>query len=217
MRRAVYVGVTVCLVASVRVAAQAATDTADGHRGPRFFLATEKARLAPLDAAGLPVLRRRITLDLDGATVKAALAEVAARAALRFVYADADLPGDARVILRRESTVAAALTDILATTRLDVVFESSDLVTLVRRETLGIPDGAVLGRIMDERTQEPVTGVRVSIEGTPRTRLTGDSGRFAFSHVSAGERRVTARRLGYEASTEVVSVRDRGTVAVDSS
>jgi TonB-dependent SusC/RagA subfamily outer membrane receptor len=215
MRRAVYVGVTVCLVASVRVAAQAATDTADGHRGPRFFLATEKARLAPLDAAGLPVLRRRITLDLDGATVKAALAEVAARAALRFVYADADLPGDARVILRRESTVAAALTDILATTRLDVVFESSDLVTLVRRETLGIPDGAVLGRIMDERTQEPVTGVRVSIEGTPRTRLTGDSGRFAFSHVSAGERRVTARRLGYEASTEVVSVRDRGTVAVE--
>ncbi len=72
----------VTLARSVGASAQAAS-----NRGPQFLLASA-AKLVPVDIDRTPVLQRRIALDLGGATIKEALAEISARSGLRLAYSD---------------------------------------------------------------------------------------------------------------------------------
>ena len=102
-------------------------------RAPRFLLALD-SRLTPVDIDRTPLLGRRLSLSLDGATIKEALGEIGRQSGLRLAYGDDILPRDGRVHLRAEGiTVVAALTDVLFDTDVDVVFSPNGRVTLVRR------------------------------------------------------------------------------------
>jgi len=52
------------------------------ERGPRFLLATA-TKVVPMDASKTPVLARRLSLELEGATLKQALAEIIDQSGLR--------------------------------------------------------------------------------------------------------------------------------------
>ena len=105
-------------------------------RAPRFLLALD-SRLTPVDIDRTPLLGRRLSLSLDGATIKEALGEIGRQSGLRLAYGDDILPCDGRVHLRAEGiTVAAALTDVLFDTDVDVVFSPNGRVTLAEHQYL---------------------------------------------------------------------------------
>jgi hypothetical protein len=127
--------------------AQQAGDPTEG-RGPRFLLATAaRAEPVPVDLARSPVLRQPLSLAFDGATLKEALAEISRQAGLSLVYADDVLPVATLVSLRAERiTVAAALTDVLLDTGVDVVFTPEGRATLVKRPAgRPVPLGTIAG------------------------------------------------------------------------
>ena len=105
------------------VTAQDQGDPAES-RGPRFLLAmAERPQPVPVDLTRSAVLRRRLSLAFNGATLKQALAEISRQAGLSLVYADDVLPAGMLVNLRAERiTVAAALTDVLLGAGVDIVF-----------------------------------------------------------------------------------------------
>jgi len=187
-------------------------------RGPRFlFAATANSPAQPLDTRRSPVLRQQLSLDLDGVTLGAALAEVTRQSRLAFVYSRDILSPDARVNLRAEQiTLAAALTEILLDAGVDVLLSSSGQAALVRREEQGVAQpGDVAGRVTDAKTGQALPGADVFLEGTNRRTMTGDDGRYHLADVTAGSYTLTVRRLGYAKQSQQVTVTEGEELAVD--
>ncbi|HET9775267.1 MAG TPA: SusC/RagA family TonB-linked outer membrane protein [Gemmatimonadaceae bacterium] len=75
--------------------------------------------------------------------------------------------------------------------------------------------GTITGRVVDKASQLPVQGVQVRVNGTQRGALTDQEGRFTITGVPAGSYEVSARRVGYGALTQRVTVADGGTASTD--
>ena len=65
---------------------------------------------------------------------------------------------------------------------------------------------SISGRVLDQRTNDPVAGVEVSVDGTPVLSITDESGEFHFEGVLAGTLVLRSRRLGYEERSDSLSV-----------
>jgi len=66
--------------------------------------------------------------------------------------------------------------------------------------------GTITGRVVDSTSQQPLTGVTVVIEGTPRGAVTGSDGMFRLPGVPAGTVSARARRIGYISQAKTISV-----------
>ncbi len=66
--------------------------------------------------------------------------------------------------------------------------------------------GTVAGQVLDAASQAPVEGVQVMIVGTQRGTTTNAQGRYSIAGVPAGAQQVRARRVGYGAGTQPVTV-----------
>lgn len=73
--------------------------------------------------------------------------------------------------------------------------------------------GAVIGRVIDSTSRQPVAGVVIGVAG--RTTLSRDDGRFFLPNLPAGRHTVEATVLGYAAATREVMVTSGGTAVVD--
>ncbi|HEV8641177.1 MAG TPA: TonB-dependent receptor [Methylomirabilota bacterium] len=194
----------------VTLAALASGQRADAQqqeldRSPRFLLASD-SRLVPVDVRATPLLGQRLSLALNGATVKEALAEIVRQSGLRLVYSDDVLPARARVRLHAEGiTVVAALTDVLFDAGLDVVFSPNGRAALVRRGTL-FQTGTVTGRVTDSASGQAVVGVGVFLNRTRWRAMTDADGRYRMADVTPGPYTLAARRIGYRVFTQPVTV-----------
>jgi len=180
---------------------------ATASRAPRFLLAmAERSTPVPVDLKRSAILRQRLSLALDDAPLKEALAEISRQARLSLVYADDVLPALMTVNLRADRiTVAAALTDVLLDAGVDIVFTPEGRATLVKRP----PGPAVqLGSIAGTVTAEggaPLQRASINVIGTRLSTETDAAGRYTISSVPVGTHRVRARMLGYTpADTSVV-------------
>jgi outer membrane receptor protein involved in Fe transport len=179
--------------------------TASYERGPRFLLATA-IKVIPVDVARTPVLARRLTLELEGATLKQALREIAAQSGLVLAYSDDAVPLSNRVHLRAEAiTAAAALTDVLFDAGVDVVFKADGSAALVKRPPPA-QNGSVAGRVTDARTGQAVGGAEVLLEGTKWRVLTAEDGSYRLANVEVGSYTLVARRIGYGRQARAVTV-----------
>lgn len=78
-----------------------------------------------------------------------------------------------------------------------------------------VPSGTVEGRVVDATTGQPVSGVRIDVQGTQvRTHTDGD-GRFRLTSVPAGIQRVQASRIGYQFQEREITVIAGATATVD--
>src|SRR2546430_12679108 len=199
-----------------RATAQYAGDPA-ASRAPRFLLAmAERSKPVPVDLKRSAVLRRRLSLAFDGATLKQALAEISRQAGLSLVYADDVVPAGAVVNLRADRiTVAAALTDVLLDAGVDVVFTPEGRATLVPRPG-GEPAlqlGTITGTVTAAGTGAPLPRAIVSVVGTRLSADADANGHYTLSGVPVGTQRVRARMLGYAAvDTSVVVAEGQETV-----
>src|SRR5438552_4806576 len=198
------------------VTAQDQGDPAES-RGPRFLLAmAERPQPVPVDLTRSAVLRRRLSLAFNGATLKQALAEISRQAGLSLVYADDVLPAGRLVNLRAQRlTVAAALTEVLLGAGVRVVFTPEGRATLVKRPE-GEPVlqlGTITGTVTAAGTGTPLPRAIVSVVGTRLSADADATGHYTLSGVPVGTQRVRARMLGYAAvDTSVVVTEGQETV-----
>jgi TonB-linked SusC/RagA family outer membrane protein len=179
--------------------AQYAGDPSDS-RAPRFLLAmAERSTPVPVDLKRSAVLRQPLSLALDDAPLKDALAEISRQARLSLVYADDVLPVAMTVSLRADRiTVAAALTDVLLDAGVDVVFTPDGRATLVKRpQGPPVQLGSITGTVTATETATPLVRAVVSVAGTRLTAETDAEGRYVIGSVPVGTHRVRARMLGY--------------------
>ena len=156
-----------------------------------------------MDVAQVPILRKRLALDLEGATVREALATIAARAGIAIWYSDDVLHANAKVHLSaKDITVAAAFTDVLVDADVDIVFARDGSASLVRRPVtlqLPIPD-IVRGRVVDDSAHSVTATVMVT-RGPDRLTLTtiaDSAGNFRVRFDSGtGDYLVYVSALGY--------------------
>ena len=96
------------------------------------------------------------------------------------------------------------------------------LLALAAALVLGAPlaaaaqTGSITGRVVNEQTGEPMSGVQVSIQGTNVGALSTANGQFIITNVPVGNRIVVARFLGFqEAVNREVNVTEGGTALVN--
>jgi len=73
--------------------------------------------------------------------------------------------------------------------------------------------GAVRGRVTDQATQQPLSGVTITVAN--RSALSQSDGRYLVTAVAAGSYTLRARMIGYGAATQEVTVAGGDTVTVD--
>ena len=66
--------------------------------------------------------------------------------------------------------------------------------------------GTVVGRVTDARTARGLVAATIAVEGSPLGATTDNDGRYRIANVSAGDHVIRARRLGYTAAAQSVSV-----------
>jgi len=76
------------------------------------------------------------------------------------------------------------------------------------------PTGTITGRVVEAGTQAPVSDVSVVVEGTRRGAVTGADGTFTIGGVPSGSQTVRARRIGFAAPVQIVTVPNGGSVSV---
>jgi TonB-linked SusC/RagA family outer membrane protein len=178
--------------------AQYAGDPSDS-RAPRFLLAmAERSTPVPVDLKRSAVLRQPLSLALDDAPLKDALAEISRQARLSLVYADDVLPVAMTVSLRADRiTVAAALTDVLLDAGVDVVFTPDGRATLVKRPPgPAVQVGSIAGTVTAEGGT-PLQRASINVVGTRLSTETDAAGHYSISSVPVGTHRLRARMLGY--------------------
>ncbi|HVZ77061.1 MAG TPA: TonB-dependent receptor, partial [Gemmatimonadaceae bacterium] len=176
---------------------------------PRFW-ASLAVPPVPVDVARTPVLTRHIALDLQNATLAEALRAIGDSSGLRFAYSRVDVPADRPVNLRASDiTVAAALTDVLLGTSVDVLFSDLGQAMLVKRAPAPPPVavGTVSGRVTDATTGEPLQGASLTLVGTRMGALANSNGQYTIS-APPGRYLLRARLLGYIVASDSVTVMD---------
>ena len=77
-----------------------------------------------------------------------------------------------------------------------------------------VPTGTITGRVVDSTTQQPLSDVSVVVQGTRRGAVTAADGTFAIVGVPAGSQTVRARRIGFSAPVQIITVPSGGTATV---
>ncbi len=162
-----------------RLAGAQALDSDYVERGPRFLLASTSAPVpVRVDVTRTPVLRQSISLDLNGVALGDALREVSAKAGLQLAFSNTMLPAERTVTFRADHiTVAAALTELLIDTQVDVLFSRDGRAVLVRRAE-DFQGGTVSGKVMDGKTGKAIPTASVFLEGTRWRATTDESGAY---------------------------------------
>ncbi|HEY9450567.1 MAG TPA: TonB-dependent receptor [Gemmatimonadaceae bacterium] len=177
---------------------------------PRFLANLPKGTAwAPVDPSRTPMLSRRIALDLHGATVETALNAISEATGLRFAYSRAVVPVDRPVQLdARNITVAAALTEVLLGTSVDVVLTKTGQAMLVKRgEPLAAQTGTISGSVTAAGTGEPLQGASVTLVGARIGAVVRADGHYEFAAPS-GRYLIRARLLGYVMQDDSITVVD---------
>lgn len=209
MHRPMMFGLVAALGASLESAPLPAQELLDGDgRAPRFLLASARPprEPAPVDVSRIPVLRRRISVELLDVPLEEALRTIASRSGLDLAYSRTAAPLDRIVRLdARDITVAAALTEVLLDTQVDVVFSRQGRAMLVRRGAEE-QSGTITGRVIDARTTEGVQDAIVRVEGTALSASSGPDGRYRITNVPPDTYTLHARRVGYGRVEQAVRV-----------
>jgi TonB-linked SusC/RagA family outer membrane protein len=199
------------MVSAIRFASAQTADTAYVERGPRFLLASARAP-KPVDVRKTAVLRQRISLDLQGVPLADALRDVSRKAGVRLAFSDAVIPSQRNVEFRADNiTVAAALTELLIDTGVDILFSRDGGGVLVRRQF----QLAVIRGTVTDSAGEPLQGALVSVVGTPHRAETNPNGQYVLPDVPPGTAVIRAQLIGYAPSERRVTVGPDAELTVD--
>ena len=93
-------------------------------------------------------------------------------------------------------------------------FVLSLALTLLGHAPLAAQTGTVTGQVLDDRSGLVLPGAFVAVEGSPRTVLSDQNGRFTLVGVAAGSQVVVVRYLGFAETRQTVMVPAGGSTTV---
>ncbi len=169
-------------------------------------------------------LDRTIAVHFDHVTLRQALAGVSAQTGLRFAYSRQHVPLATVVTLVADRiTVHNALDQLLQGTGLRVDVSASGVVQLVPASggsaaSAGIGyqgAGSLRGRVIDAKTEQPLSGVTVVVDATGFRAATTTDGQYTIAGVAPGSYRITARVLGHAPLTQPATVFADSTTHLD--
>lgn len=158
------------------------------------------------------VLTRRITLTLDGVSLKQAVDSVARVAQVIIQYQGPLLNGKHAPVTVHASNLplGIVLERILDGTRLRAVPEGEGnlaIVTSADEERDSVADlGTLAGRVVDSATGRSLNGATVKVAGSKISAVTQDSGRFTLRNVPVGSQILTIRMFGYRPTERSIDV-----------
>ncbi len=194
---------------------------------PRFV--SEPSPTAPdaprVDLRGATVLRQEISVDFREIPLGDALRDVAARAGLQLTVSKTLVHLGAPVTLAAPHiTVGATLTALLYDAGVDVQLSRDGFsaavipktaVRTVRSSASAQAVGAVVGRIMDQKSGQGIPHASVLLEGTSYRAASSGDGGYVVQGVPAGSYHMAVRVLGYASLTKLVTVVADSTVRLD--
>ena len=186
--------------------------------GPRFLLLASATKMVPVDVSRTPMLKRQVSLDLDGLSVRDALAAISHKTGIDIAYATDVVPFDAIVHLKADDiTVAAALTDVLSDAPVDVVFTKDGRATIVSRGQASaiMAVGTIEGRVTAAVSGEPVAGATVRVADTRLGGVSDAEGRYRVQNVPEGSHMLQVTRIGFARDSQTVTVAAGQTVTAD--
>ncbi len=190
-------------------------------RGPAFVSAPEHDG-SVVNVRNAPALQRRVDLEFDHIPLRAALDEITKRTGLRFLTSNSWVPLTKDVsVSASHITVAAALTELLIGTALDVQLSPDGRVlALIPKPDLAAraarqDGGSITGRVTDAVTRTPLDQVAVGVDGPGLGAVTTSDGRYTVRRIPPGTYRVTARRVGYTPLTKTITVTTEAAAAAD--
>ena len=124
---------------------------------------------------------------------------------IRLAYAN-KLVDSLRVTARIADPPFEALKKLLQSTPLDFLQQRPDLWIIVPREQTQHLPGALIGKVLDHKTDQPVEGVSIFLHKTEIGATTGSSGTFAITSVAPGRYLLGVRRIGYANQDFIITV-----------
>jgi TonB-dependent SusC/RagA subfamily outer membrane receptor len=156
----------------------------------------------------------RVSIDAENQSLRVVLDDIARQAGLRPSYNPALVPATARVTLHAKSIpVTEAFERVLRNTGLVAQIQVTGNVLLVRAAAADFANGTIVGIVTDAKTKQPLRGVTIMVEGTKRSAVTDENGRFRLVDLPPGTYQLTARRLGYARYALSVTVGDGETLS----
>ena len=185
--------------------------------------ATELADAAAPAASDLAVLDRIVGLHLTRVPLQAALDTISAESGVRIAYGARGVPLEQLVtIVIDRVTVGDALRAVLDGTGVGLAVLPGGMIVLRPGNVplLGSDrrfqgTATISGYVRDSATGASIPQVTIRVDGTTLGTKSDGEGRYKIAGVSAGEYRVTARRVGYLAKTRSVTVADGQAVTID--
>jgi len=161
------------------------------------------------------VLSRRVTLNVDHVTLRAAITALAAQIPTPIGYQREWLDATGRVVTMHavQQPLSSVLSQLLVGTNLRFLVASGTIA--LRQVDAEAAQGVIAGVVVDGRTKQPLRGTNVTLDDSVTTVRTNETGHYRFASVSSGPHRVTVRALGYARQTKIVTVSDDATAAAD--
>ncbi len=186
----------------------------------KFFLAMHDSAgpPAPVEPSRVPLLRKRIAVELDSVPVHAALEKLSHLSGLRFIYADDVVDADRVVHLKaRDITVAAALTEVLLDASVAVVIRADGDAVLVPAGTgFAAHDTAssVIGTVTDS-AGVPLGEAEVYVLTAGRGGRTDGAGHYAVGQLLQGPTRLRARFPGWQPVDTAITLASHSAVTMN--
>jgi outer membrane cobalamin receptor len=169
------------------------------------------------ERAAEALLRRPVTLDLRGVSVRRAVDAAAVRANVSVQYRTRLLEAyRGPVTLRvREIPLGVVLQQLLSGTSLRIVPDGATQLMIVEKtEMARALDGVITGSVFDASSKRPLRGATVFLDDATQGVRTAEDGSFHVTGLAAGSHRVRVRLMGYTGQSRVAEVSDGDAVAV---
>jgi outer membrane receptor protein involved in Fe transport len=188
-------------------------------RAPQYMVRVNGRPIAGAPAQ-VPLLERRVDVQLGGVRLESALKELASQTGVRVVYSSEMADLDRKVSLNVQGlTLAAALTELLFDKDLDVVIAAGNRIVIAPRDgdaaERRAPAGEVRGVVVDSVSREPLLGAQVVVVGTSLGAVTSEDGSYVLPAVPPGRQTIRVRRLGYRTESRTVEVMDGETLSLE--
>ncbi len=154
-------------------------------------------------------LSRRISLTLNGATLKQALSEITRKTSAVFFYDPNKLPTDKLIFAQVDSEpLRDALSSIFDQVDVKWVVVNRNLIALAPKNT-DPPEGSgrISGSVRDAATGSPLPGANVLLKGTSLGASTSLNGNFQISNIPVGVYTIRVTYIGYRTRRLEVQVR----------
>jgi len=150
---------------------------------------------------------KRYSFDFRGDPLSNVLEKIATKTGIDMVY-DPKIVAGLTVYSRiQNKKIHPLLKDVLTGTDLDFLTLSSGTIVIVKKVTKDAAYGSFAGKVVDQKTGEPLPGATIMLADASGGTSAGPSGSFTLNHLMTGSYKIIFSYVGYQAITKTIHIR----------